>query len=65
MTESIEGEGEVGQKMLSDDMIMPGGGGINRCPHIIAINQKYFSNKAQDFSESSEYLFLSSFFVTR
>ena len=34
--------------------------GINRCPHI-----KYFSNKAQDFSESSEYLFLSSFFVTR
>ena len=39
--------------------------GINRCPHIIAINQKYFSNKAQDFSESSEYLFLSSFYVTK
>ena len=39
--------------------------GINRCPHIIAIYQKYFSNKAQDFSESSEYLFLSSFYVTK
>ena len=36
--------------------------GINRFPHIIAINQKYFSNKAHDLSE---YFLLSSFYITK
>ena len=36
--------------------------GINRFPHIIAINWKYFSKKAQDLSK---YLLLASFYVTK
>ena len=36
--------------------------GINRFPHIIAINWKYFSKKAQDLSR---YLLLASFYVTK
>ena len=36
--------------------------GINRFPHIIAINWKYFSKKAQDLSK---YLLLAIFYVTK